>query len=272
MEKQPVRSPLENLIEKITDKRAVNLGIYKNSFLQRRLDMRLRARKINNYSQYSSILDEDPSEYNMLFDVLSINVTEFFRDKGVFDVFSNCIIPQILVTAADRQVKVWCAGCATGEEAYSVAIQINEACRGKDGISFKVIGTDVSPKSISLARQGKYPISALKNLPKHILVKYFHSLSDDGFYEISHEIKNHVSFNVGDLTTVVPPRFLDAIFCRNVLMYFDRETQHAIFTKFYHSLREPGFLVLGMAETIIGHPSELFESILPKERVYHKRQ
>ncbi len=271
MERELVRPPLENLIEKITDKRGVNLGIYKNSFLQRRLDMRLRARKINSYSQYSSLLDEDPSEYNALFDALSINVTEFFRDRGVFDVFSSYIVPQILATAADRQVKVCCAGCATGEEAYSVAIQINEACRGKDGISFKVTGTDVNPKSISLARQGKYPVSALKNLPKHLLVKYFHRSSDDGFYEISNEIKNHVSFNVGDLTTVVPPRFLDAIFCRNVLMYFEREVQYAIFTKFYNSLREPGFLVLGMAETVIGHPSELFESVLSKERIYHKR-
>ena len=271
MEKQLMQIKLENLIEKITRDRGVNLAIYKSSFLQRRLDIRLRARGIKDYLQYGFLLDEDPSEYNALFDALSINVTEFFRDKDVFDAFLNEIIPKILATKKNVSLTVWCAGCATGEEAYSIAIQIKEALKGSEESSFRVIGTDVNSKSIAVAKRGKYRESSLKNLPKHLLVKYFHNLSDSEFYEIDNEIKSHVSFNKGDLTTYVSPRFLDVIFCRNVLMYLDREVQYDVFAKFYHSLMDSGFLVLGTAESIIGRPSELFECVLPKERVYHKR-
>lgn len=271
MEKQLAQTNLENLIEKITRKRGVNLAVYKSSFLQRRLDIRLRVKGIKDYLQYGFLLDEDPSEYNSLFDTLSINVTEFFRDKYVFDTFLNEIVPKILADKKTESIRVWCAGCATGEEAYSIAIQIKEALKGSEESSFKVIGTDINSKSIDVAKEGKYQQSSLKNLPKHLLIKYFHNSSDGMYYEIGNEIKCHVSFNKGDLTMHMPPRFVDVIFCRNVLMYLDREVQYSIFDKFYHSLMDYGFLVLGTAESIIGRPSELFECVLPKERVYHKR-
>lgn len=262
---------LQIIIEKTLRERGLDLRQYKISFLKRRLDIRLRVRGLQDYLQYASTLDQDPAEYSAFFDALSINVTEFFRDRDVFDTFAEYIIPDLLAGIENRsEIRIWSAGCATGEEAYTIAILLYEALKELDSVTFKVIGTDISAKAINAAKQGKYQSPTLKNLPKQFFTKYFCPSSDGRYHQICDEIRNVVNFYVGDLTKFQPPSYLDAIFCRNVLIYIEKGMQHDLLTKFYHSLRKPGFLILGKAEAIIGKPSELFEPIMTKDRIYRR--
>lgn len=264
---------LQMLVEKILHQRGVDLHQYKESFLRRRLDIRLRARGLQDYSQYSSLLDEDPSEYSIFFETLSINVTKFLRDKDVFDTFYKHIIPKLMEGKQNREeIRIWSAGCASGEEVYSIAILLHEALGDSKLNAFKVIGTDISPKAIQSAKNGRYKAETLQNLPRVLLIKYFESLQDRKQYEVCNEIREYVSFSVGDLSRSVSPANLDVIFCRNMLMYLESAVQHKIFATFYRSLKKTGYLVLGKAETIIGKPSELFEPLLSKERIYRKRE
>lgn len=263
---------LQMLVEKILNQRGVDLSQYKESFLRRRIDIRLRAKGLQDYSQYASLLDEDPSEYLVFFETLSINVTEFLRDKDVFDTFYKHIIPKLIEEKQKHEeVRIWSAGCASGEEAYSIAMLLHEALGSSKSNSFKVIGTDISPKAIQVAERARYKIETLQKLPRMLLMKYFESLQDSKHYEICNKIRKSVSFNIGDLSRSVPPANLDVIFCRNTLMYLESEVQHQIFATFYRSLKKTGYLVLGKAETVIGKPAELFEPLLSKERIYRKR-
>lgn len=262
---------LQMLVEKILNQRGVDLSQYKESFLRRRIDIRLRAKGLQDYSQYASLLDEDPSEYLIFFETLSINVTEFLRDKDVFDTFYKHIIPKLIEEKQKHEeIRIWSAGCASGEEVYSIAMLLHEAL-GDSNFAFRVIGTDISQKAIQAAKRARYKIETLQKLPRMLLMKYFESPEDTKHYEICSKIRKSVSLSVGDLSRSVPPANLDVIFCRNTLMYLESEVQHQIFATFYRSLKKTGYLVLGKAETVIGKPAELFEPLLSKERIYRKR-
>ena len=262
---------LQILVAKVLNRRGVDLSQYKESFLRRRLDIRLRAKGLQDYSQYASLLDEDPSEYSIFFETLSINVTEFLRDKDVFDTFYKQIIPKLTEEKQKHEeIRIWSAGCASGEEVYSIAMLLHEAL-GDYNFAFRVIGTDISPKAIQAAKKARYKSETLRKIPSMFLIKYFESLEDTKHYEVCDKIRTSVTFSVGDLSQSIPPSNLDVILCRNTLMYLESEAQHQIFATFYRSLKKSGYLVLGKAETIIGKPAELFEPLLSKERIYRKR-
>ena len=269
MSLEKVVDPVFDEIIKKATLRGFNLQQYKTSFLKRRVDTRLRAKELGTYSQYLSLLDNDPSEYDALFRSVSINVTEFFGNKEVFLAFSNTIMPQLLNEKLQHgMIRIWSAGCATGEEAYSLSILLNEVLHTSTH-EFRIYATDISVKAIEFAKQGKYSSLALKNIPKELLTKYFHPLSDDE-YQISQEIKNSVLFNVGDLASF-HINYLDAIFCRNVLIYHGKETHDSIFKKFHSSLKTSGYLILGMDESIRGEHMSMFNSLMPRQRIYQKR-
>ena len=236
---------------------------YKETFLKRRIDVRLRTRGVQSYSEYSELLDS--AESDALFKSISINVTEFFRDKEVFSYLTEELVPKLL-TERSPTIRVWSAGCATGEEPHSLAILLNEVCHGKPK-SFKIFATDINASAIENAKKGVYAQASLKNLSSELLSKYF-TVGDDGNH-ISREIKNHIVFNVADLTSF-EIRFLDVIVCRNVFIYHTKETQDMILKKFHSCLKDAGYLVLGMDEGIRAEQTKLFESINPRLRIYKK--
>ncbi|MBI1829080.1 MAG: protein-glutamate O-methyltransferase CheR [Thaumarchaeota archaeon] len=269
LEKQLV-DPILNLIIKKFSLRGLDLQQYKTSFLKRRIDARIRVQGLDSYLQYVSLLDKDPSEYTALFKSISINVTSFFRDKEVFSTFSNEIIPKLLSEKSKSQtIRVWSAGCATGEEAYSLAILLYEKFVKSDLGAFKVYATDISAKAVETAKIGRYTSDSLKNVSNEFLAKYFH-VHSNGEYQVHQEIKNYVTFNVGDIAAF-PITYLDVIFCRNILIYIEKETQYSILQKFHFSLKTSSYLVLGMDESIRGQQSHLFKSILPRQRIYQKQ-
>ncbi|HVB95597.1 MAG TPA: protein-glutamate O-methyltransferase CheR [Nitrososphaerales archaeon] len=253
-------------------RRGLDLHQYKASFVGRRLEVRLRARGVDNYQKYAAILDEDPSEYAVLFDALSINVTEFFRDEAVFDAFSRFIVPEMLARSNEVDLRIWSAGCASGEEAYTIAIALTEALkRLGSAATFTVLGTDVSKRAIEVAKLAKYPFSSLRKLPERVVSEYFRPSPEEGYYEVGRKVRDSMRFSSGDLVLATRPTNVDVIFCRNVLIYMGREVQAKLFTRFYRALNASGYLVLGMTETIIGAPAGVFEARMQRERIFQKR-
>jgi len=252
---------IEAIIKKVS-RFGFDLNHYKTTFLKRRIDVRLRTRGVRDYSEYSELLDS--AESGALFKSISINVTEFFRDKEVFSYLMQDLVPKISEKALT--IRAWSAGCATGEEPHSLAILLNEICK-KQSKSFKVFATDISPKAIETAKVGTYPSIALKNLPPELLAKYF-TIKQDGNH-ISDEIKNNITFNVADLTNF-EIKLLDLIVCRNVFIYYTKDTQDMILKKFHSCLKETGHLILGMDEGIRAEQTKLFQSINPRLRIYKK--
>jgi chemotaxis protein methyltransferase CheR len=249
--------------------RGVDLRQYKTSFLRRRVEMRMREKGLGTYAHYAALLDKRAEEYGMLFNALSINVTEFFRDPKVFDSFSKYVLPALLESHRGRTIRVWSAGCATGEEAYSIAILFKEAQK-YGPVSARIIATDVSKDAVQAAKQGRYGPVSLQGVPRYLLAKYFHRTEKEGVMEINREVKDSVLFSVGNLLTGDAPRFLDIIFCRNVIMYIERSAQNELLSTFQRALGPGGYLVLGMAETIIGARADLFDTFIARDRIYRK--
>lgn len=253
-------------------KKGVDLHQYKDGFLKRRLDVRLKARDVRAYADYARLLDSDPAEFQALLATFSINVTEFFRDFHFYEAFYSRIIPELYLYAggSGREVRIWSAGCASGEEPYTIAMLFAEAAESLEGLRCRVIATDVSAKALDTARNGIYADASVKNTPPEMTAKYFTRMAD-GRYQVSPRLKLMISFEQGNLSTMVPPKAIDAIFCRNVLMYFDKDTQNKIQTKFYQSLRAGGFFILGQSEALMGEPTRLFETVMARERIYRKK-
>lgn len=275
---QPVSdSNLIAIIEKALKQRNLDLNRYKISFLKRRLDIRMKTRGIKEYSQYASLLNSDPNELSALLQSLSINVTQFYRDPPVYQKFADVVLPKLFsdVNLSSR-IKIWSAGCASGEEPYSIAAMFRNVLGDKKSPTIEITATDVSAKAIEFAKAGVYSNLAFQNMPKNILDKYFTTVKNTGGiseqYVVSPEIKQMVNFRVEDiLSTSLQP--YDAIFCRNVLIYYTKDAHNLIFTKFHKSLKKSGYLVIGMDETMLGTASEkLFSFVSIKERIYSRKE
>ncbi|HKU32944.1 MAG TPA: protein-glutamate O-methyltransferase CheR [Candidatus Nitrosotalea sp.] len=244
---------------------------YKPSFMKRRLDRRMRILEINDYFEYADILKKERYEFEELFASLSINVTNFFRDFIVYDKFRSLIIPKILNNLKPKEkIQVWSAGCASGEEAYSLAMLFSHVTNKFD---VKIIASDINKKAIEYAFHGKYPEKSIEKLPPDIIASHFQkTINSENIieYEVMQHIKNLVTFNACDILSNNVSN-LDVIFCRNVLIYYEKEAQELILEKFNRCLNQHGYLVLGMDETLLGRRSEqFFYPMASRERIYQK--
>lgn len=252
----------------------LDLARYKPAFIKRRLDRRMRILNISEYSQYAHVLKNDRKEFEEIFLSLSINVTNFFRDSAVFDRFQLSILPQILSSLGEtRKIRIWSAGCASGEEPYSIAIMFNQILGKIANLDVKVIANDVNKTAIQFAERGRYSRKSVESLPPDVIKNNFQKISDNGQdveYEVIQSVKDMVTFKVGDILSDTLQSF-DVIFCRNVLIYYEKEAQELILTKFYKGLKDSGYLVLGMDETMFGRRCQkLFNPLMARERIYQK--
>ena len=254
-------------IEKIMLERlGKDLKQFKKPFLNRRISARMRSVGVQTGSEYAKLLEEDRDEPTLLFKSFSINVTEFYRDSFVWQAISSQILPQI--AKDNNTIKIWSAGCATGEEPYSLAILLKESAPVRS-IKFSIIATDISKEAIQKAKDGRYAQSSLKNLRQDVISKYFLQL-DNNTYEVKPEIKETVSFEHGDILSLSAGQ-IHLITCRNVLIYYDKPAQELIFKKFHKILTNDGYLVIGQDETMMGvEAAKLFSCVLPRERIYAK--
>jgi len=256
----------KRLLERIYQDRGLDFSQYHQKLLKRRVALRLRVNKLESYTEYLRFLTGNPNEYEKLFEVLTINVSEFFRDLSVW-VNIRKLLKELLVDNFKKKesLKIWSAGCANGEETYSLAILVKEV---KSKIPVVIYGTDVDKESILIAQKGLYNLSSLKNVSRELLEKYFERI--DGKYALKQEIKNMVILKHHDLINDIFPPDIDLIVCRNVFIYFTKSLREYIFSKFYNSLKDDGYLVIGRAETILSEAKLIFEDIDIESRIYRK--
>ncbi len=245
-----------------------DLTQFKKPFLNRRITARIRAVGVLDGSEYAKLLESDTREPSLLFKSFSINVTEFYRDPFVWQRLSSQIIPQILQTDGVLSLKIWSAGCASGEEPYSLAILFKETI-GTKNLKFSIVATDINTEALQRAKKAQYLSANLKNLSPDLIAKYFIKVHDD-VYEVSDQIKQLVVFEQGDILSFQIDR-ANLITCRNVLIYYDKPTQELIFKKFHKTMTKNSCLVIGQDETMMGvEAAKLFSCILPRERIYTK--
>lgn len=244
---------LEELLLYLKTSRGLDFTGYKRASLTRRIHKRMSALGTADYAAYCRHLDTVPDEYAALFESLLINVTSFFRDAEAWTCLAEDVIPRILRDATgSTQIRVWSAGCASGEEPYSVAMLLAEAMTADDfARRVKIYATDWDSAALIDARRAQYPLKRIENVPEHLRAKYF--TVDGGKAVLDGALRRAVIFGRQDLTEDPPISRLDLLVCRNTLMYFTAATQRRILSRMHFALGEHGFLFLGRAEMLLSH-------------------
>jgi two-component system, chemotaxis family, CheB/CheR fusion protein len=260
---------VENVIERIRAARNFDFRNYKRAALQRRLERRMAACHCASLPDYVALLEREPAEFDALIASILIKVTGFFRDPEMWDVLSRKVIPRLLAEKpAGEEIRVWCAGCATGEEAFSLAILLADALGpALQNQDVKIFGTDVDEQAIAFARRGVYSRAQLEGVSPATVKKWF--VDEGGGVALRKEIRRAVVFGINNLVADAPISRLDLLLCRNVFIYMDGELQNRVLTHFHYALRRNGVLVLGKSE-LIPFAAKLFEPLDLQRRIYRK--
>jgi two-component system CheB/CheR fusion protein len=268
----PERDPaFEALLEFLKRSRGFDFTGYKRTSLERRFRRRMDSIGCTSYGDYLDYLEVHPEEYEQLFDTLLINVTEFFRDAASWQHLQTEILPDLLaVTDADEPLRVWCAGCATGQEAYTAAIVLAEVL-GKDAFleRVKIYATDVDEEALATARLATYTQKETEGIPEDLRTKYLER--SDQRLAFRKDLRRNVIFGRNNLVSDAPISRLDLLICRNTLMYFTAETQSQVLRHFHFALREHGMLMLGKSEMMISH-RDMFAAVDLKRRIFRKQE
>ena len=260
---------LDALLEFIKETRGFDFTGYKRSTIQRRVAKRMAGVGADRYDDYVDYLELHAEEFAELFNTLLINTTGFFRDPQTWDFLAEEIAPQLLATRApDSPIRVWCAGCASGEEPYTVAMVLagvmgDPAFRER----VKIYATDVDEEALDQARHGAYLPRQIEDVPPDALERFFERT--DQRYVFRKDLRRSVIFGRNDLVQDAPISRIDLLVCRNTLMYFTAETQSQILRRFHFALDDDGYLLLGKSEMLITH-TDLFAPVELKRRVFRK--
>jgi two-component system CheB/CheR fusion protein len=257
------------LLEYLERTRGFDFTAYKRSSLMRRITKRIQMLRIESFNDYIDYLEVHPEEFGQLFNTILINVTAFFRDPPAWESLSREIIPRILSTKQPGdQIRVWSAGCASGEEAYTLAMVISEAL----GIEqfrqqVKVYATDIDEEALNQARLASYSPDRVEGVPEELLAKYFENAN--GRYVFQNDLRRWVIFGRHDLIQDAPISRVDLLVCRNTLMYFNAEVQVRILNRFDFALNPGGYLFLGKAEVMLSRIAAFAPADL-KRRIFTK--
>ncbi len=260
---------LEELLEFLRIDHGFDFTGYKRGTLARRINRRMHEVHVDNYSQYIVYLQTHAEEFEFLFNTILINVTQFFRDSEVWEFVSKEVIPRILAANSNSEsIRVWSAGCSSGEEAYTIAMMLCEAL-GENAFKdrVKIYATDVDEEALLRARHGRYTQSAVAGVPPEYLERYFEQVNSS--YVFRNDLRRVVIFGRNDLVQDAPISRIDLLVCRNTFMYFNAATQARILARFHFALNDSGVLLLGKAEMLVSH-SRLFTPLDPKWRVFTK--
>ncbi|MBN1652531.1 MAG: PAS domain-containing protein [Deltaproteobacteria bacterium] len=246
---------------------------YKPSTVHRRIERRMAVHQIETMDGYIKYMQQTPAEVNALFRDLLIGVTNFFRDPAAFEALEEEVIPKLFANKSpDSFIRVWSAGCSSGEEAYSVAILLQERLEAlKQNYRVQVFATDIDSQAIATARTGLYPASIAADISPERLVRFFAAESDGSAYRIRKGIRDMLVFSEQDVIKDPPFSKLDFISCRNVLIYMGTDLQKKLVPLFHYALNPGGFLFLGTSETV-GEFSDLFTTLDRKMKLYQRRE
>jgi two-component system CheB/CheR fusion protein len=259
----------DDLLLLLKETRGFDFTGYKRTTLIRRIARRLEVLKLRDYGEYRDLLELEPEEFTRLFDSLLINVTGFFRDAAAWQRMRELVVPALLdQKPAGRPIRIWSAGCATGEEAYTIAMVLAEEL-GLDEFRnrVKIYGTDLDEKALNVARTGVYTDRSLADVPIDLRETYFERV--DNGYTFRRDLRRQLIFGHNDLTHDAPISRVDLLLARNTLMYFNTDTQLNIVRRFHFALSDPGFLFLGKAEMLLNH-SDNFEPVDLRMRLFRK--
>src|SRR5262245_63657158 len=261
---------LRRIFDLLRPASGIDFKHYKLPTIKRRLLRRMALHRMTDIQHYIRLLEETPAEVRALYQDLLIHVTRFFREPESFKALAQQVFPKLVEERRDdRPIRAWVSGCATGEEAYSLAISLLEFLHGHhQDIRIQIFATDVSEAAIEHARAGRYPASIEADVPPEILRRFFTKV--DGSYRVSKTVRDLCVFARQDLTKDPPFSRLDLILCRNVLIYMDLLLQQRLISVFHYALNPQGFLVLGQAETV-GAQVGLFGLTDKKFRIYRKK-
>ena len=259
----------ENLLNYLNHSRGLDFTGYKRNTLKRLTSRRMQRLGVASYNEYLDYLQVHPQEHNNLFNSLMLNVTDFFRDRPAWDCLQTDAIAQIINSKQPSEpIRLWSAGCATGEEAYTLAILFAEALGIEQFCQrVKIYATDLDEDAISKGRQALYTAENIKSISEKLQNKYFEPKGTNFLF--LNELRRCVIFGRHDLINDAPISRLDLLCCRNTLMYFNGETQAKVLDRFHFALREDGFLFVGKAEMLLTQAS-LFRSIHNKYRIFAK--
>ncbi len=262
------------LRDSIYERTGMWFGDSSKYLLQKRLSPRAKELNFDTFQKYFYFLQYDPradAEFDQIYDLVTTNETYFFREPAQLAAFTDEIVPDILVRKSIRKVRIWSAGCSSGEEPYSIAMLLQEGGYYRDA-SFEIFASDINQAVLAKARRGHYRENAFRATDPALREKYF-MREPDGSWRISDEIRNRVSF--GRLNLYDEPRVsllghVDIIFCRNVIIYFDDSSKRVVVSNFYNRLVEGGYLLLGHSESLISLSTQFRLRHLKNDMVYQK--
>jgi two-component system CheB/CheR fusion protein len=258
----------DSLLDYLKRTRGFDFSAYKRPSLMRRVQKRMQSVNIERFGDYSDYLEVHPDEFAQLFNVILINVTSFFRDEQAWDYVRDKVLPEVVSARPEEPVRVWSAGCASGEETYSLAMLLAEAL-GRDGFRdrVKIYATDADDQALNQARAAGYTEAQVTGVPSNLIDKYFTQDSDRFVFD--KDLRRSVIFGRHDLVQDAPISRVNLLVCRNTLMYFNTEAQSRILARFHFALAEHGILFLGKAEMLLTH-AQLFAPVDLRRRIFRK--
>jgi two-component system CheB/CheR fusion protein len=265
---EPRDPAFERLLTYLKESRSFDFTGYKRASLMRRVRHQMLQVGIDTFDDYHDYLQVHPDEFTALFNTILINVTSFFRDEEAWQYLADVALPELLDTIGDAPLRVWSAGCATGQEAYSLAMVLVEAM-GPTAFRqrVKIYATDVDEDALAIARQATYADKELRGLPEGFAERYFEPAN--GRYAFRKDLRRNVIFGRNDMVQDAPISRIDLLACRNALMYFNAETQARIVSRLGFALKPDGVLFLGKAEMLLNHTA-IFEPMDLKRRFFRK--
>ena len=259
----------------LLNSRGFDISGYSRSFTERCVRKRVGRTGARSLLDYVGHLRRDENELSELIAALSINVTGFFRDEGAFETLSKLVIGPLVQRKVEQgwsALRIWSAGCASGQETYTIAVCVSEELKrvkGASDIAVRIKGTDLSKKALELAREGDYGREQVKGLPRRYLDEYF--IENGIGYTVGPALRRLVKFTEGNLLEKPLQKHFDLIVCRNVVIYFSRPTHDLVIGNLHAALRPQGYLMLGRTETLMGAPRTLFDILDHENRIFQKR-
>jgi two-component system CheB/CheR fusion protein len=269
MSESPPDSDLEAILDYLNRSRGCDFRGYKRASLHRRISKRMHEAGVTDLAAYVDYLEVHPGEFTLLFNTILINVTSFFRDPECWEFLASDVLPELpAAKSSDDPIRIWSAGCASGQEAYSIAILLAEAL----GVSefrrrVKIYATDIDEEALDEARRASYSTADLEPLSKERRERFFQPSGDR--FVFRPELRRSVIFGRHDLVRDPPMSRLDLIVCRNVLMYLNAQTQAAVLTRLHFALSPAGVLFLGRAEMLLSH-TDLFAPVELRHRIFSR--
>lgn len=218
------------------------------SILESRLKERLREKGIDSVRSYFSTISSSQTELKDFLDSITTNLTRFFRNQPHFDALEHYVVLELMKVKTDKTIKIWSAGCSTGEEPYTIAMLLNEVLPMP--WKFEIVASDLSLKCLMTAKEGFYAESKIVGIPDNYLAKYFEKV--EGGYKARTELKSKIRFDYHNLNNDSGLRSMDLVFCRNVIIYFDEAVQTAVMNRFYSAMASKSMLFIGHSESLFG--------------------